>query len=211
MLGLVLRLRYLGRRWVLRQRHQQVGEVDFLRQRVGIGGLARGQGVFHLGVRDAHTRIHLALMQAAKHNLVADLLTKSGLADAALAQALAELGQVHLVLGCEIAFGLVNGASIGAHAEIAGKLQLRALVDHAFKHQGAQLVRRWKRLALLRALLGNLLDLGLQLAIGDRLRVHQRNDEIPALAALRKRGAGAASKQSNKGGRSGQEMQFHGG
>ena len=139
LLRLGLRLCHLRRARVLGQRHQQVRQVDFLRHRVGIGGLACGQGVFHFRVAHAHTALDLALVQAAEHNLVAQLGTKGGLRHAALLQRLAKLGQVHLVLRRQVGFGLVDGAGIGAQTHVAGHLQLGTLVDQALEHAAAQL------------------------------------------------------------------------
>ena len=124
-----------------------------MRHRVGVGGLACGQGVFYFHVAHAHTALDLSLVQAAQDDLVAQLGAKGRLRHAALLQGLAKLGQVHLVLRSQVGFGLVNGARLGAQAHVAGHLQLRALVDHALKHCAAQFRRRRHGLALLGALL----------------------------------------------------------
>ena len=66
-------------------------------------------------------------------------------------------------------------------------------------------------LALLRTLLGDLLDLRLQLGVGDRLGIDQRHNEVGGLAVLRDAYARVDREQRKNGGRIGPKMQFHGG
>ena len=128
-------------------------------QRVGVRCLAIGQCAVDFGIADTQAVIDFALMQTGEHQLVTQLISKSGDTGTFGLQAFMKLTHVHLILCRHIALCLVYGGSIDAYSCFTRKLQLRAITDHALKHCASKFRRGRQGQALLRPLLGDLLDL----------------------------------------------------
>ena len=105
--------------------------------------------------------------------------TELNLAHALLCQALAKSLQAHPVLGGHALLGLFENAVFNADTQLLRQAQLGALIDQALQNLAHQhLAARHKPPLLLLHLKHGLLDLLLQLLVGDGLGVNHRHDEV---------------------------------
>ena len=110
---------------------------------------------------------------------MAQIGAKLRLAQALLGEALTESFHADPVLGGHALFGLFENAVFNADTQVLRQAQLGTLIDQALQHLTHQhFAARHKAALLLLQLLNGLLDLLLQLLVGDGLRVNHRHDEV---------------------------------
>ena len=141
LLGLLVQQRRLLGGSLLRHGHQQLRQVDFLGERIGVAGLLFLEIAINILIRHPHTGLNIALMQAADQHTFPQLRAKRGQIRALFDDTLAQFRHVNLTLAGDHLFGLVNRSVVHPNAGFTGHLQLRALIDQSLQRIAPQLLR----------------------------------------------------------------------
>ena len=152
--------------------------MEVLVGKLRVRGFLCGKCAIHIGLRHLHTRVNLALAQTTQNDLLAQLPSENGRGHALFLQVLPQAGDGQLVLRRNGFLGLVHSRLVCADAHLLGHLQLDAFGDQTLQGGFAQGRRADAGTSLLAQLLLHDAGLQAQVAVGDRLRIHQGHHKI---------------------------------